>query len=502
MSAWAGIAGDVDSSGAVDLKDAVLSLQICAGMEPAGISPDADVNNDKKIGLEEAIYILKNIAHESNAGQIYTGRIPDSGQTQCYDEAGSEIPCAGTGQDGEYLINPRSYTKLDANGNDLPDSATSWSMVRDNVTGLIWEVKQNKDDITDYSNPHDADNRYTWYDRNSSTNGGDAGKAGTGTDTEDFINALNAQNYGGHNDWRLPTIKELTSLLNRGQYDPSIDTRYFPNSSESLYYWSSSTYANPTYHAWCVNFYNGSDYYYYKSVRYSVRAVRSGQSQSFGHFVINNDGTVTDIHTGLMWQQTSIDTTMTWQDSFSYCKNLQLAGHSDWRLPNKEELRSVVDYGRSKPAIYTEYFLNTKSSEYWSSSPGASDTNDAWSVYFLNGDDYNYGKSRSYYVRAVRSGQSWVSGHLYITSPLQASHWDIGNSMPIKWDTQGITGNVKISLSRDGGLTFDEIIADSTPNDGSHTWTITGAASVNCALKVESLSDLSKSTVQSLFEIK
>jgi len=73
--------------------------------------------------------------------------LPDSGQTQSY---------TGTfGEDSDYLINPPSYTKLDASGNDLPDSATSWVMVRDNVTQLIWEVK------TDDGSIHDRDNTYT-----------------------------------------------------------------------------------------------------------------------------------------------------------------------------------------------------------------------------------------------------------------------------------------------------------------------------------------------------
>jgi len=67
-------------------------------------------------------------------------------------------------------------------GNDLPDSATEWVMVRDNLTGLIWEIKQAGDDVQDYSNPHDADNTYTWYDSNPDTNGGYAGTPGGGTE--------------------------------------------------------------------------------------------------------------------------------------------------------------------------------------------------------------------------------------------------------------------------------------------------------------------------------
>jgi hypothetical protein len=64
-------------------------------------------------------------------------------------------------------INPMSFTKLDGSGNALPDSAASWVAVREYVTGLIWEVKNNKDENPDYSYPDDADNTYTWYDSNS-----------------------------------------------------------------------------------------------------------------------------------------------------------------------------------------------------------------------------------------------------------------------------------------------------------------------------------------------
>lgn len=66
--------------------------------------------------------------------------IPDTGQTKCYDDGGNEItPCPQPGepfygQDAQHICNPHSYTKLDASSNDLPDTATEWVMVRDNVT--------------------------------------------------------------------------------------------------------------------------------------------------------------------------------------------------------------------------------------------------------------------------------------------------------------------------------------------------------------------------------
>jgi hypothetical protein len=83
--------------------------------------------------------------------------IPHSGQTKCYDnEYNNEIPCPKPGepfygQSGNYNINPKSFTKLDDHGNDLPDDAEDWLMVRDNVTGLIWEVKQSSTSHANYT---------------------------------------------------------------------------------------------------------------------------------------------------------------------------------------------------------------------------------------------------------------------------------------------------------------------------------------------------------------
>jgi hypothetical protein len=214
-------------------------------------------------------------------GTAFAWPVPDTGQTTCYDVAGNVIPCPAPGQDlygqdGNYNINTPSYTKLDGSGNVLPDSASSWSMVRDNVTGLIWEVKRNMDGVKNYDDPHDADNTYTWYDSDPATNGGYAGTAGDGTDTEDFIEELNDDRFGGYSDWRMPTIKELDSIVDLSRYNPAINTGYFPNTMAS-FYWSSTTRASYTGYAWNMYFYYGLDNRSTKSSHYYVRAVRGGQ---------------------------------------------------------------------------------------------------------------------------------------------------------------------------------------------------------------------------------
>jgi len=444
--------------------------------------------------------------------------VPDTGQTKCYNNT-EEIPCpapgeAFYGQDGSYTINPMSYTKLDAAGNKLPDDAASWMMVRDNVTGLIWENKQNRDDVQDYSNPHDADNTYYWYDSNPATNGGYPGAPRNGTDTEDFINALNAANYGGHNDWRLPTFKELDSIVNYGKIYPevSINEIFFSNTARSNY-WSSTTFAHITSYAWTVDFgWSGGgddpwpkdDSSYYPLY---VRAVRSGQTGSLDHLVNNGDGTVTDTETGLMWQQSVVETKMTWEQALSYFENLNLAGHEDWRLPTIKELQSLLDYSRFDPAINPAYFPDTDTSWHWyrSSTNVAGDGGYVWIKNFYDGSDNILDKEYTYGIRfrAVRGGQSRPLVYLVILAPQKDSVWDIGSTMPIRWEPDGLEADIKISLSRQGGMegSFETII-ETTPNDGEYDWTVTGGPSENCVIKMEQADHAANRAVEGPFVIK
>ena len=118
----------------------------------------------------------------------------------------------------------------------------------------------------------------------------------------------------------------------------------------------------------------------------------------------NGDHTVTDTETGLMWQKDEAGA-MSWEAALTHCENSQWAGYDDWRLPNRNELQSIVDYTRSNPAINRTVFPGAMSSNYWSSTPDASNTGYAWRVNFSNGDVDHYHKSNNLYVRAVRGGQ-------------------------------------------------------------------------------------------------
>ena len=190
---------------------------------------------------------------------------------------------------------------------------------------------------------------------------------------------------GGYSDWRVPTIKELYSLINftgnLGNTDassvPYIDTSYFdiafgdtnPNASSSTVGnrvidaqdWSVTAYVSTTMQgdltAFGVNFIDGriKGYPLYDAATLAantkyVRYVRGNADYGKNKLVANGDGTVIDNATGLIWAQDDSHAGMNWQDALAWVQ-LQNAGnylgHNDWRLPNAKELQSIVDYTRS-----------------------------------------------------------------------------------------------------------------------------------------------------------
>jgi hypothetical protein len=174
------------------------------------------------------------------------------------------------------------YTKVANNGSDLAASAalglnaTDWACTRDNVTGLLWEVKTT-------SGLRSQDHYYTWYNSNLSANAGSAGIISGGDchtagrcDTEKFVADVNATALCSFTDWRLPSRRELLTLVRVGVENPSIDTSYFPNTRE-FGYWSGSSYDQNQDYAWTIYFTYGHPYFYGKQNDYSVRLVRGRQ---------------------------------------------------------------------------------------------------------------------------------------------------------------------------------------------------------------------------------
>lgn len=117
-----------------------------------------------------------------------------------------------------------------------------------------------------------------------------------------------------------------------------------------------------------------------------------------------NSSIVTDNTTGLQWQDNIQPHAKTWKDAINYCESLQLGGMNDWRLPNFNELNSLVNDNVYDPSI-SSIFVNTISNYYWSSTTSAIDTDYAWIVFFYNGDqDYSFKTDKSY-IMCVRAGR-------------------------------------------------------------------------------------------------
>jgi len=231
-----------------------------------------------------------------------TGKLNDTGIDWCANDTTNNLACpvaSHPGQDGDHGRDALAragqlqkvgggaagfdFTKLDANGNALPASATSWDCVRDNHTGLIWEVKTT-------SGLRSQTNLYTWYNPDPNTNGGSAGVqnggvgvqnsslcTGSACDTHGFVQAVNQQGLCGASDWRLPTRRELMSIVRSGPTSPAIDTAYFPNTLVGVGFWSSSLYAHSSNRVWFVYFDGGRVDDTDQSNYGRVRLVRAGQ---------------------------------------------------------------------------------------------------------------------------------------------------------------------------------------------------------------------------------
>lgn len=306
--------------------------------------------------------------------------IPPSGQTKCYNDT-VEISCptAGEsfcGQDAQYLDNSRTYTCYNANGtvqNPCDSTADPDEVVVDSLTGLMWQ-------------------RTT-------------GEGKTWQAASDYCDGLAVASFS---DWRLPKRFELQSLVDydRCYPNPLIDITVFP-STQSNSFWSSSTYVYDTSNAWVVLFRYGAVLSDSKTNSMDARCVRGGPSPSGvgagSRFIETGTGeqVVIDAVTGLMWQKTYDVMDKRWQAALAYCEGLIYGGYSDWRLPNVNELTSLVNDSKALPA---SDFPDMPSGGFWSSSTNVYENSYAYDVIFTYGRVSYDPKMGSWYARCVRLG--------------------------------------------------------------------------------------------------
>ena len=277
--------------------------------------------------------------------------IVDTGQNACYNNTVEiSAPAEGAafyGQDAQYDGYQPSYS-----------ASSDGLTVDDNVTGLTWTQSPDLDGDGDI----DADDKLTY------------------SEFLDYVDKLNEENYGGYSDWRAPTIEELYSLINFEGTDPNpqatsvsdltpfIDTEYFAFAYGDLsageriidaQFWSTTEYVSTTMDGddtvFGVNFADGRIKGYGTTLFGEDKTefayfVRGNTDYGINDFADNEDGTITDSATGLMWSQDDSGVGMDWEDALAWVEEMNDAnylGYSDWRLPNAKELQSIVDYTRS-----------------------------------------------------------------------------------------------------------------------------------------------------------
>ncbi len=334
---------------------------------------------------------------------VGTVALPKTGQTVSY-----AIGDDGDLQQGVAWPNPRFVDN--ANGT-----------VTDNLTGLVW--LKNADVLA----PRGV---ATWSQALNLCNALASGQAG-----------LTDGSVAG--DWRLPNIRELRSLINHSQANPSLTAGHpFTNVQLNDYWTSTTSFATPA-QAYSVFLSNGGISVDNKESSWRLWAVRgnsgntiflpktgqttpylAGDDGTLGkgtawpnpRFTDPGNGTIIDNLTGLIWLKDAsalgIDS---WSNAINDCNNLSegQAGLSDgsiagdWRLPNIYELSSLMTYGATSPALPANHpFLNVQLGDHWTSTTYAGDTTRAFHISTVNGDSDTTAKISSIYTWAVRGSSS------------------------------------------------------------------------------------------------
>ena len=230
---------------------------------------------------------------------------------------------------------------------------------------------------------------------------------------KDHLNAVNHAEAGTRcittygNPWRLPTARELSSLIDYGRPSPTIDTKFTMPSAANRSFWTSSllTTGLGYSHAF-IDFEDGGVTVAGKAA--DLRYARCVKGSLNGKFVADPCGVVTDSVTRLMWPN-FVDNgqSHTWTSALAYCDGLKHAGFEDWRVPTAKELLTIVRDGGLAPFIDTALFGNTQKFGHWTSTPYQPDLAQAWFVDFNAGLFGLVGHALTTFSYPVRCVRDW-----------------------------------------------------------------------------------------------
>jgi len=236
----------------------------------------------------------------------------------------------------------------------------------------------------------------------------------------DAASYCNSLNFNGKADWRLPAISELYTIADRSSDNPAIFSE-FDNTKTDKRYWSSTEYKRSANRHYTLGFDLGNDYRAANDQKRYVRCVRKDPTIWFGFGWIfkrfsRTNGVISDTKTKLQWWDPTtiilitpaifvpipfpghwsppkfnyvgaVAKTGTFTEAIASCEALVADGKSDWRLPNINELLTIVDVSKSNGVAFYDEFKSNTTGLYFSSTTRADDTARAWTVNFADGQD-------------------------------------------------------------------------------------------------------------------
>ncbi|MFO7817540.1 MAG: DUF1566 domain-containing protein [Thermodesulfobacteriota bacterium] len=305
-----------------------------------------------------------------------------TGLNYCYDFKGNKISCLDSGQDAEYSTGP-----------EIPQPrfiSAGMGLVQDKYTQLVW-CKES--DVSIFP--------LTWQE------------------SLRLISALNEEKFLGRSDWRMPNRRELRSLIDHQQRMPALPSENPFSGIQESWYWTGTSSAQFPDYAWYIHLAGGRMFWGRKDQQAfcrpvctaSNRILATGQSTCLdndgritecegiytladgvesagwkGRFVQNDMG-IEDRLTGLLWHLNPFwsGREVNWQDALDLIRKLNHSGAGNWRLPNINELESIVDCSRHTPALSLSFPSEKVREVYWSSSTSGFETDWAYALYMYKG---------------------------------------------------------------------------------------------------------------------